>query len=213
MRRLGSRMSFLALTALLGIATPAAADSIKDCFSDDNTRRIEGCSALIAVPGLDTGAKSLAHAMRALAYSLQGMFEKALPDHDQAVALDPASAMALNNRAWTLFKLEQPRRALDDVERSIALAPLSPHAHDTRAHIRQSLGEAASALADYERAMQLGGERLVRLYQCGLQAQGIFAGSTDGSYSSDMRQAFRACVRNRTCEPLPPDEDCRFTTS
>ncbi len=216
MTRFGSRTWIAAIAAvacLFVTATPAAADSIKDCFSDDNERRIEGCTALMAVPGLDAGARSLAHAMRALAYSLQGMFEKALPDHDQAVKLDPASAMALNNRAWTLFKLKQPQRALDDVERSIALAPLSPHAHDTRAHIRQSLGDAASALTDYERAMQLGGERIVRLYQCGLQAQGIYAGSTDGSYSSEMRRAFKACVRSRTCEPLPPDEDCRFTTS
>jgi tetratricopeptide (TPR) repeat protein len=212
-RRFGSRTGIAAVVALLAIASPAAADSIKDCFSDDNNRRIEGCSALIAIPGLDAGARSLAHAMRALAYSLQGMFEKALPDHDQAVTLDPASAMALNNRAWTLFKLHEPRRALDDVERSIALAPMSPHAHDTRAHIRQSMGDPASALADYERAMQLGGERIVRLYQCGLQAQGMYVGSTDGAYSSDMRRAFRACVRNRNCEPLPPDEDCRFTTS
>lgn len=212
-RRFGNRTAIAGVALLLAVATPAAADSIRDCFSDDNDRRIEGCSALIAAPGLDAGARSLAHAMRALAYSLQGLFERALSDHDQAVKLDPNSAMALNNRAWTLFKLEQPERALGDVERSIALAPLSPHAHDTRAHIRQSMGEPASALSDYERAMQLGGERIVRLYQCGLQAQGFYKGNSDGAYTGEMRRAFEACVGNRTCEPLPPDEDCRYTTS
>jgi tetratricopeptide (TPR) repeat protein len=198
---------------LLGVATPAAADNLKDCFSDSNERRIEGCTALIAVPGLDAGAKSLAHAMRALAYSLQGLFERALPDHDRAISLDPGSAMALNNRAWTLFKLKQPERALADVERSIALAPASPHAHDTRAHIRQYLGQSASALADYERAMHLGGERIVRMYQCGLEAQGMYTGNPDGSYTREMRRALEACVAGRSCEPLPADEECRSVTS
>lgn len=197
----------------LGLAIPASADSTRDCFGEDNGRRIEGCSALIAAPGLDAAARSLAHAMRALTYSLQGRFELALPDHDVAVRLDPDSAMALNNRAWTLFKLDQPERALPDAERSIALAPSSPHAHDTRAHIRQVLGQPSAALADYERAMHLGGERIVRLYQCGLQAQGLYAGNADGFYSAEMRRAFKTCVRSRTCEPLPPNEDCRNATS
>lgn len=213
MRQFGSRTGIAGALLWLTIATPAAADSIRDCFGENNERRIEGCSALIAVPGLDAGAKSLAHAMRALAYSLEGHFERALPDHDQAVSLDPSSAMALNNRAWTLFKLKQPEPALRDAERSIALAPASPHAYDTRAHIKQTLGHPAPALKDYERAIELGGERIVKLYQCGLQAQGIYTGDTNGAYTRETRRALKACVANPACDPLPADEECRNVTS
>lgn len=199
--------------AFLLAAEPVLADDAKDCFSEGSDRRMEGCAALIAAPDLDAGIKSLAHAMRGLALAQRGEFEEALPDHDAAISLDPASAMALNNRAWTLFKLNQPERALRDAERSISLAPASPHAYDTRAHIRQSRGEHAPAMQDYERAMRLGGERIVRLYQCGLQAQGYDTGSVEGVYTREMRRALASCVGKRSCDPLPPDEECRFVTS
>jgi tetratricopeptide (TPR) repeat protein len=205
----------LAVSLLFGLvaAGSAAGDGIGDCFSDDNERRIAGCSEIIDMPGLDAGSKSLAYAMRALAYSLKGLYDRALPDYDMAIRLDPASAIALNNRAWALFKLKRAEKGLDDVERSLVLAPGSPHAHDTRAHIHQALGNAPKALADYERAMRFGGERLIKLYQCGLQAEGLYAGSVDGLYTSQVRRAFEACVKDRSCDPLPADEECRNPTS
>ena len=207
--------AFGAICALcaLAIAGPAAGDSIGDCFSEDNERRIKGCSELIDLPGLDGGSKSLAYAMRALAYSLKGLYDRALPDYDLAVGLDPSSAIALNNRAWALLKLKRPDKGLGDVERSITLSPGSPHAHDTRAHIHQALGETGKALADYERAMRFGDKRFVKLYQCGLQAQGLYLGSVDGFYTQDVRWAFEACVEDRACDPLPADEECRSAMS
>jgi tetratricopeptide (TPR) repeat protein len=200
---------------LLGLlaAWPAAADSAADCFSDNNERRIAGCSRLIDMPGLDAGARSLAYAMRALAYSLEGRYAHALPDYDAAIGLDPHSAIALNNRAWVYYKLRRPHDGLADVERSLALVPLSPHAHDTRAHIHQVMGRPSRALADYERAMRFGGSRVVKLYQCGLQALGLYAGAIDGFYTRSVRTALEACVADRACDPLPPGEDCHNVTS
>src|SRR5690606_1418422 len=147
------------------------------------------CSELIENPNLDAGTKSLAYAMRALALSLEGALTQALPDYDRAIELDPSSAMALNNRAWVLYKLDRLSDGMSDVERSLALAPASPHAHDTRAHIRQAQGERTAALRDYEQAMRYGGEHLVKLYQCGLEAQGIYRGPIDGLYTRDVRRA------------------------
>lgn len=207
------RMATVALGVLLAGGGLAAADSAQDCFSDSNDRRISGCSALLDLPGLDDGTRSIAYAMRALAYSLRGQYPLALPDYDEAIRLDPYSAVALNNRAWALLRTGRAEQGLPDVERSLEVSPASPHAHDTRAHIRQAMGDANRALADYEYAIRYGGERIVKLYQCGLQGAGHYNGPIDGFYTSDTRRALQSCVRDRTCDPLPPSEDCGHITS
>lgn len=202
----------LALTCLAGV--PAArGDSISDCFNGDTERRIEACTELIDTPGLGEQQKSLAYGTRALAYSIRRDYGRALPDYDMAISLDPASAIARNNRAWTLLKTGEPEKGLDDVERSLALEPGVAHTYDTRAHILQVLGAPTKALADYERAMFFGGDRMVKLYQCGLHAAGLFRGNVDGLMSPDLRRALVACVNNRACDPLPAGEDCSYTTS
>lgn len=210
------RATLAGLGALLAAYTAASAtpsNPIAECFSDNVERRIAGCSELIDSPALDSGTKSLAYAMRALALSLKGSLLQALPDYDMAITLDPASAMALNNRAWVLYKLNRLSDGMNDVERSLRLSPTSPHAHDTRAHIRQALGALKEALRDYEQAMRYGGEHLVRLYQCGLEAAGVYKGPIDGLYTRDVRRALETCVASNTCDPLPADEECRAATS
>ncbi|AHB49877.1 hypothetical protein W911_03185 [Hyphomicrobium nitrativorans NL23] len=209
------RLAALLTGALLACAMPAgaASTSTSECFSQNNERRIAGCTDLIENPNIDAGTKSLAYAMRALALSLKGKLDESLPDYDRAIELDPGSAMSFNNRAWVKYKLNRLEDGLEDVERSLVLGPASPHAHDTRAHIRQALGERRPALRDYERAMRLGGEPLVRLYQCGLEAAGFYKGPIDGLYTRDVRSALEACVDTTECDPLPPDEECRAAMS
>lgn len=209
-------VSALAAALLVGVAAgpvAAASTSIAECFNQDNPRRIAGCTALIENPNVDAGTKSLAYSMRALALSLRGELVESLPDYDKSIELDPTSAMTFNNRAWVKYKLNRLEEGLTDVERSLVLGPASPHAHDTRAHIRQALGEPSKAMRDYERAMRFGGEALVKLYQCGLEAAGLYAGPIDGLYTRPMRIALETCVKNASCDPLPPDEECRAATS
>lgn len=212
-----SRSPAVMVILLLGIAVicggAARSDTIADCFSEDNERRITGCTSLLDVPGLSRPEKSLAFAMRALAYSLKGQYDKALPDYDHSIELDPNSAIALNNRAWAYYKTGKTQRAMRDVERSIQLQPASAHAHDTRAHVHQLMGNPSRALADYERAVRFGGERIVKLYQCGLATFGLYKGNIDGVYSAATRDAMRSCVVKSDCDPLPADEECRFATS
>jgi tetratricopeptide (TPR) repeat protein len=214
MRALRCLAALLSLLALSGAASlSAAGDAMVDCLSDDNGRRISGCSALIDDPGLAPAQKSLAYGMRALAYSLRGTFDKALADYDRAIDLNPDFAVALNNRAWVYFKLGRGSQGAGDVERALQLAPGSPYALDTRAHIRQAEGDAEAALADYEDAMRNGGDHMVRLYQCGLRSQGLYFGMVDGIYSSALSRALEACVGQRACDPLPADEDCTPSVS
>ena len=184
-------------------------DPTLDCLSEDNERRISGCSALIDSPGLPDDQRSLAYGMRALAYSLLGVFDKALSDYDAALKINPDFPLALNNRAWAYYKLGRPADGTADVEKALALTPGSPYALDTRAHIRQALGDAQAAFADYDLAMRAGGERIVKMYQCGLRSQGLYFGAVDGVYSSTLAQAMRTCTGNRQCDPLPADSECR----
>ena len=184
-----------------------------ECYGEDNERRIKACSDLIETPGLPPEAQSSALAMRALSHSLKGAYDTAIRDYDRAIKIVPDFAVALNNRAWAYFKSGRPHMGSEDVERSLALDPSSPHSYDTRAHIKQWMGQPSAALADYERAMGFGGARMVRLYQCGLAAAGLYKGPADGFTSTELRRAMEACVQGTICDPLPPDEECKAATS
>jgi tetratricopeptide (TPR) repeat protein len=213
-----ARTSLRAIAALLVVlgscvATVARAEVATECLSEDWNRRIAGCSAIIENPATQPTERAEAYAMRALALSLKGQYGEAIRDYDRAIAIVPSFAVALNNRAWAYFKWGQGPKGLADVERSLALNPLSEHTWDTRAHIRQVMGNFAGAFADYEQAVNLGGERMVKLYQCGLTAQGLYKGRIDGYYTDEVKTALRTCANSKTCDPLPADEECKDPTS
>ena len=176
-----------------------AETSTEECFSEDWGRRIQGCSAIIDGSQATPAEKSQAYAMRALALSLKGQYEDSVGDYDQALRINPNFAVALNNRAWAYFKWGKGPRGLADVERSLALNPLSEHTWDTRAHIRQVMGNHAGAYADYEQAVNIGGERMIKLYQCGLASQGLYKGRLDGYNSDELQSALKTCASSKTC--------------
>ncbi|MBU2532037.1 MAG: tetratricopeptide repeat protein [Alphaproteobacteria bacterium] len=191
-------------------ATPLEAD---DCYSQDLMRRIEGCSQLLNLPHLAPSVRAQAFSLRALALSLIGRYNEAVNDYDQALSLMPNQPVTLNNRAWALYKMGRFAEAVPDVEKSIQHDNTSPHAFDTRAHLRQANGEADGAYNDYQKAMELGGTHMVRLYQCGLQAYGLYQGPVSGIFSSALDRALKLCVKRADCDPLPPDEECKAALS
>ncbi len=212
--KLAFGMLVIGLVGGFALLSPAAADVREsDCFGEDFSRRIEACSALIAEPGLGQQDLALAYSARALAYSVSGKYDLAIPDYDIALSIDPDSAVALNNRAWAYFKLGDPERGAADVDRALKLMPDSAHTFDTRAHIRQRRGDTRGAMRDYESAIRFGGAAIVKLYQCGLQANQMYSGEIDGLYTTDTRKALETCVATTGCDPLPPDEECLKITS
>ena len=66
-------LGFSGATALATVIDPSL-----DCLSEDNERRISGCSAMIETPGLPPEQLSVAYGLRALGYSLKGWFDKAV---------------------------------------------------------------------------------------------------------------------------------------
>jgi tetratricopeptide (TPR) repeat protein len=212
MRRAGTILAALCLAAVA--ATTARADSsAADCLSDDNERRIVGCSIIIDNPATPPLERSNALAIRGLALSIKGQLDRAIEDYDASLAINPNSPSALNNRAWAYFRAGRGVEGLPDVERSLMLNPDSEHSWDTRAHIRQLMGNIEGAIRDYEMAIHLGGERMIKLYQCGLAERGLYRGQMDGIYSAETKTALHTCVRDRDCDPLPADEQCRLPTS
>jgi len=208
------RPASAAAALFLSLAAPlSAAESQNDCFGEDMGRRIESCSALIDSQSLKDADLALAYSARALAYAVAGKYDRAIPDYDASLKLDPESAVALNNRAWAYVRSGTPERGVEDVEKALALSPDSPQTLDTRAHIFQSRGDTKRALRDYEDAIRFGGTDIVKLYQCGLQSHSLFAGDIDGLFTSEMRRALETCVATTGCDPLPADEECRKITS
>jgi tetratricopeptide (TPR) repeat protein len=212
-RWLAQVVILVVLIAPAVLPASVVANPLDDCFGDDFPRRIAGCAAYLEKPDLSDDDRALAYQARALAFSVQGQYDLAIPDYNASLKIDPNSPIALNNRAWAYFKSGTPERGALDVEKALALLPDSPHTLDTRAHILQSRGDTVRAIRDYERAMRFGGSHIVKLYQCGLQAHDLFPGEIDGLYTSTVRKALEACVATTGCDPLPADEECRKITS
>lgn len=207
--------AFLGLLAVSLLATTAKASTYEshECFSKDLGRRIQACGQLLAQPDLAPNTRSTAYAMRALALSVLGRYPEAIADYDEAIALNPYYAIALNNRAWAHFRSGNISAAWPDVRRSLRIDPFSPHAHDTRGHLHHAEGRPEAAYNDYRRAMQFGGTEMVKLYQCGLQSFGHYTGPRNGLVSDELLLGLKACSADKKCDPLPPDEECTAATS
>jgi tetratricopeptide (TPR) repeat protein len=212
MRRAGTILVALWL-AVAATGVVRADGSAADCLSDDNERRILGCTIIIENPATPPLERSNALAIRGLALAIKGQLERAIEDYDASLSINPNSPSALNNRAWAYFRAGRGSQGLPDVERSLLLNPDSEHSWDTRAHIRQLMGNVEAAIRDYEMAVHIGGERMIKLYQCGLAERGLYRGQMDGIYSAETKTALHTCARDRDCDPLPADEQCRLPTS
>ena len=194
-------------------SAPAQADMELECFSTDLDAKIRGCTALLERGTLTPDERARLLADRALALSMKGWYADAIQDYDRSLQLLPNAPIPLNNRAWAYFRWGRPGEGSADVEKSIALDPMSGASYDTRAHIRQALGNPRAAIADYRMAMRFGGERMIKMYQCGLTDHGLYKGPVDGIPNPDLDAALTTCSSDKTCDPLPANEECRTGTS
>jgi tetratricopeptide (TPR) repeat protein len=210
--RLRSRFTSAVIALSISLSTVAWAENALDCYAEDLDLRIRGCTILLE-GNLSPLDRAQALSSRALALSMKTWYGEAIKDYDNALAINPNSAVARNNRAWAYFRWGRGADGLEDVEHSLRLEPTSGAAYDTRAHIRQSLGNASAALTDYRMAMTFGGERMVKMYQCGLLEHGLYKGPIDGTPNPQLDDALAVCVKDTVCDPLPADEECRMGTS
>ncbi len=202
-------VAVLAAFLVFGGAMATTEDATRACLDGDNSRRIKGCTTMLESPGLPDGQRSLAFGMRALAYSLLGMFDQAISDYDEALKITPDFALALNNRAWAYYKIGRAADGIEDVNMALKLSPGSPYALDTRAHIQQSMGNANAAIEDYETAIFVGGGPIIKMYQCGLRSLSLYDGPVNGVFTPSLQQSLRTCAKDPKCDPVPADVECR----
>jgi tetratricopeptide (TPR) repeat protein len=204
------KSTLAAIALLLWIAVPiqARSEDIVSCFGDGPMRqRIEACTAIIQDPNATDLDRVEAYGARGWYYSSLKRYQDGIDDLNRALAINPDSSFALNNRAWALYRWKNTIEGWSDVERALNLDPGNFAAWDTRAHLWQLKGEHGSAFKDYETAIGLGGSLFVRLYQCGLRERGLFKGEIDGIYSVETRTALKTCASSKSCDPLPDDSE------
>src|SRR5512132_3601446 len=103
----GLRSRLLALSVLTLTARPVAAagreltEEWRRCRGDDvrsSEVAIQSCTVIIR-SGREKGAKlAAAYYNRATAYRVEGWYDRAIEDYDQAIRLDPKHAIAYNDR-------------------------------------------------------------------------------------------------------------------
>jgi tetratricopeptide (TPR) repeat protein len=192
----------------LFVATSAvAADGAAipdDCRDQPADRRIASCTAVIEAPGTAPAIRAEAFFLRALSFWELNLRERAVRDYDEAIRIAPEFAPALNNRADAYYKLGKAEQGVPDIDRALEIAPQDPIYNVTHGQIGQTLGDHDGAMRDHEAAMAFGGERFIRLYQCGLRRARLYRGPVDGILRPDLRVALRMCVdQGGSCDPMP----------
>jgi len=150
------RAVLMALAVLL--AAPCASAQTRDemlCTGADLDAKIQGCTAVIQSV-IETRKKhSIAYSNRGTAYADKGLYDKAIADLTEAIALAPYSADAYNGRAWAYHLEREDAKGLPDAQMAVSLAPNDADSVETRAEIYERLGRHADAIADYRAALKL----------------------------------------------------------
>lgn len=207
---------FLAIFSVLWAAGLARADSYADCMDGKLGERVSSCTVIIDDPATTALDLERALEIRSADFLIAKRHAEAMQDLDRALQLNPQSALALNGRAWTLYRWKNTADGMEDVNQSLRIDGAYAPAWDTRAHLYQQLGQFDRAFIEYEAAIGFGGQAFVRTYQCGLRERGLYKGPIDGIYSVAMRTALRACAMSAACDPLPENEyaqECESATS
>jgi tetratricopeptide (TPR) repeat protein len=203
-----SRNSILCLALFSPLCTSghARADAYANCLYGTLGQRIASCSTVIDDPATTALDLERALEIRSTDLAIAKRYGEAMRDLDRSLQLNPQSATALNGRAWTLYRWKNTADGMNDVNASLRISGGYAAAWDTRAHLYQLLGQFDKAFTEYEAAIGFGGEKFIRMYQCGLKERGLYKGPADGIYSAAARAALRTCANSATCDPLPKNE-------
>jgi len=131
------------------------AENIAQCDSNDLNVRIKGCTALINTANETTAVLVAAYNNRGGAYTDTHQYDKAIPDLDQAIHLNPNSSQSYHNRALAYSGMSQYQRAIADFDEAIRLKSDYATAYENRGAVYGSLKQYDKAIADEETAIRL----------------------------------------------------------
>jgi len=128
------------------------------CEGEDGAtveQRIAGCTAVIKAAKGDKGDKlAETYDRRGAAYRMQGEFNLAFQDYNQAIKLNPKFAQAYNNRGVAYDHKGEFDRALQDFDQAIKLKP-SALTHFNRGNAYLGKSQFDHAIDDYNQAIKL----------------------------------------------------------
>ena len=130
--------------------TPQQSDWCGPAATDD--QRLAGCTALIQL-GRETPANlAVDYYNRGNAYQGKGLYDQAIADYTQSIALEPNDADAYNNRGNAYHRAGLYDRATPDYTEAIALKPDDFEAHNDRGFNYLANDLYDRAIADFTQA-------------------------------------------------------------
>jgi tetratricopeptide (TPR) repeat protein len=117
--------------------------------------QINGCTAAIQSGTLSGNALAAAYHSRGLGYAKRGDLKAAIADFDEAIRLNPQSALPYNDRGLTYARTGDFDHAIADFNEAIRLDPKYLLAFRNRGYAYYLKHEYDLAIADYDAALQL----------------------------------------------------------
>ena len=150
----------IAISLLLGhLVAPASAqwtDEAQKCAeTPDPNLAFELCTRAIQSGALSGAGLAVTFNNRGNAYQSKGEYQRAIQDYDEALRIDPDSALAFNNRASAFQHMGNYDRAIQDYNHAIRLDPSSALAYNNRGRTQHLQGEYVLALKHYGEALDL----------------------------------------------------------
>ncbi|HWE17411.1 MAG TPA: tetratricopeptide repeat protein [Hyphomicrobiaceae bacterium] len=129
--------------------------AVQDCQQPKSWRsQVDACTKVIeSKPKASQAAK--AYDNRCQAYNQLDQPDKAIPDCDMAIKLQPRSASAYNNRGWAREIRKEFDLALVDYGKAIELDPKFALAYANRGDVYAKTGEREKAIAEYRQAIAI----------------------------------------------------------
>jgi tetratricopeptide (TPR) repeat protein len=150
MPRLAAGLGFL-----LASTIAAAADDATDCASGDPAKGIPACTRIIERAGEPQEKLGQAYGNRGTTLALQGRYQEALADLDEAVRLNPNDADSFHARGRVHGELGDWDGAIAEFDAALRADPRHVDALISRGSARQLQGRVDLALADFSEAVKV----------------------------------------------------------
>jgi len=149
----------------LALVAPAALAQTQQqsdwCYSETATddQTIDGCTALIQSAQSTSTVKAAAYDNRGYAYEDKHLYDQAIADETQALALNPNDPATYNNRGVSYKNKGFYDQAIADYTRAIALKSDDAIAYENRGFAYEKKGLRDPAIADYRAALKINPNR------------------------------------------------------
>jgi tetratricopeptide (TPR) repeat protein len=141
-----------------GLYGAAGPSRLALCAHDDPGVAIPSCTRLLAGGLYPRSERADVHALRANAQTKQAEFDLALADYNEAISIEPSSALYFNARAWILAtapddNVRHGPQAIADALAANELVPSNPKILDTLAAAYAENGEFEKAVDTQQSAI------------------------------------------------------------